>query len=362
MEQSLFVEYAVKYLKALALGYVETVNGSKNPLTYLHKTLLRPEYSVSGQWNSVFAQNSLVAADIVAMDSDLPLKRRDVLGRASGDIPKQGLKLYLNEKQMTEIDTLMAQNAPEATIVSKIFADVPRAIGGIYESNEAIFLEMASSGMALVSDTETVGTGIRVDCGYFNENKFGASTAVWSDFDDATPVDDIERVISKAIGDGNSIEHIYMDKYAFMQLAKSKQILDLYAFSRNYVGDTRFAPDQDALKTLIQNKFGVTITVIDRTVRYERNGIKTSVKPWKEGSVLLAKSGQLGSLTYARLAEQAHPVKNVDYQLVDNYILVSKYATNQPSLAEFTTSQARVIPVMTNVDQLYLLDTKTVQA
>lgn len=362
MVQSIFSEYAFKYFKSLALGYLETVNGSKDPLKYLHKTLLRPDYSVSGQWSSVFAQHSLVAADIVSMDSDLPLKRRDVLGRASGDIPKQGMKLYLNEKQLTEIDTLIAQNAPEATIVAKIFADLKRVIGGIYESNEGLFLEMLSSGMALVSDLDTVGTGIRVNCGYYNENQFGTSGAVWSDKDNATPIDDIDRVLSKGTGDGNSIEHMYIDKFSFTNLMKTAQIIDLYAYNRNYVGDSKFAPDQDALKTLLQSKFGVGITIIDRTIRYERDGVRTSVKPWKEGAVVFTKSGELGSLTYARLAEQAHPVAGVDYQLVDNYILTSKFRSNTPSVAEFTTSQARVIPVITNVDQIYTLDSKTVQA
>lgn len=362
MEQSLFLEWVTKYFKNLALGYVETINGSKNPLTYLHKTLLRPDYSVTGQWDSVFAQNSLVAADIVSMDSDLPLKRRDVLGRASGDIPKQGMKLYLNEKQLTDIDTLIAQNAPEATIVSKIFADVPRSIGGLHESNEGLFLEMLSTGMALVSDMDTVGSAIRVNCGYFNENQFGTAGAVWSDSENATPIDDIDKIVSKATGDGNAIEHIYLDKTSFSNLAKTEQVVDLYAFNLKYNGDKKFAPDQEALKALLQNRFGVSVTIVDRTIRYERDGVKTSVKPWKDGGVVFAKAGVLGSLTYARLAEQAHPVAGVEYQLVDNYILVSKFRSNTPSLAEFTTSQARVIPVITNVDQIYTLDSKTVQA
>jgi hypothetical protein len=46
----------------------------------------------------------------------------------------------------------------------------------------------------------------------------------------------------------------------------------------------------------------------------------------------------------------------VTYQKVDGYILVSKYSKNDP-LREFTSSQALVLPVIENVDTIYILNT-----
>lgn len=57
-----------------------------------------------------------------------------------------------------------------------------------------------------------------------------------------------------------------------------------------------------------------------------------------------------------------HPVAGVSYETADNYILVSKYRENRPSLREYTTSQARVVPVISNPDRIYTQDIKTVQA
>jgi hypothetical protein len=59
------------------------------------------------------------------------------------------------------------------------------------------------------------------------------------------------------------------------------------------------------------------------------------------------------------LAEETHQSKSVDYQKVDDFILVSKYHKNDP-IREFTSSQALALPVINNVDSIYILDTKEV--
>ena len=61
------------------------------------------------------------------------------------------------------------------------------------------------------------------------------------------------------------------------------------------------------------------------------------------------------------MGEQDAPVAGVSYQTADDFILVSKYRKNDP-LAEFTSSQARVVPVICNVEQIYQIDTNLVTA
>ena len=58
------------------------------------------------------------------------------------------------------------------------------------------------------------------------------------------------------------------------------------------------------------------------------------------------------------MAEEGTPVGGgVEYAKVDDYILISKYSKNDP-LQEFTSSQALVLPVIENVDEIYVLDTQ----
>lgn len=103
-----------KNFPKLILAIVEKLNDkNQTQLSYMFKQLLKTDYSVDGRWASLTGQYTRVAADVVAMDSPLPLKKRDSLEKASGELPKMGMELFLNEKQMTDIDTLLAQGFDE---------------------------------------------------------------------------------------------------------------------------------------------------------------------------------------------------------------------------------------------------------
>ncbi|MCZ4244973.1 major capsid protein [Pedobacter punctiformis] len=364
MEPSLFTAWVAKYFKPLVAKVVEKINGTKTPATYLHKTMLRKEYSPTLKWNSINVEGSTVAADVVAMDSPLPLKKRDSISKADGDIPKLGMKLALNERTMTDLDIL--SNSPgnqESSIVQKLFQDTAKAITGIYEVLEMMFLQALSSGVTLIADTANVGLGIRIDFGYKAENKFGVSV-VWSAGATGTPISDFNRVKDKADADGNSITTVMMDQFAFNNMLKSTELKQAYAGSLGIAVNTTSVlptPNMEQATSFILGQFGWTLKIVNRTVRIERDGVKTNVKPWQEGSVVFLTSEEVGSLTWGTLAEMNHPNKAVTYQTADQFILVSKYHKVDP-LKEYTSSQALALPVINNVDEIYQLDTKTVQA
>ncbi len=362
MERSAFIEWINKYFKGIVVRVTETINDSNaESLTYLFKEMLRKEFSVTGKWESISTLNTRVSADFVAMDSSLPLKRRDAIGRASGDIAKSGMELWLNEKQLTELDAMVAQNASNAEVVAKLFQDTPRVITGIFELMEKSFLEGLSTGVTVVEDTENVGTGVRLDFGYLDANKFGVQT-LWNNVN-AKPLNDLIKARKKARLDGHAITDVYMDDVTFDYFVATAQVREYFAWSLKFVGESVPTPTLEDINVALKrdNKYKFTIHVIDRTVINEKNGVRTVVTPWDEGKVILTGTTQVGVLSYARLAEQNHPVEGVAYETADDYILVSKFRQNRPSLAEFTTSQARVVPVICNVDQIYQIDTKVVQ-
>jgi len=345
------------------LSTVETLNGSASaPSPYLHRRMLRKVFSPSGKWESISIANTQVMADIVAMNSSLPLKRRDSLAVASGSIPKMGVEFALDEQQLTDIDYMITTGIPDTRISALLLADTRKALNAIYERNENIFLKGLSSGIALVDDVENVGTGIRLDYGYLDANKFGVEV-LWSDIS-SKPFDDIERVLTKATSDGNVITKVMLDRTTFNNLAKTTQAKELFAFSQSFVGVNIPAPSLGQLNMFTSDRYGFVFEIVERSFRYEKNGNQTPVKPWAEGSVVFLTQDEVGSLTYAALAEAnpAHQVAGVNYQLVDDIILLSKWGQNKPYLAEFTSAQARVVPVINNVNEIYLIDTKTVEA
>lgn len=354
MKESLFVKYT-SWLSAIILGVVTKINGGKTELTYLHKSMLTEELSVDLKWSTLTVNSTIVAADIVAMDSPLPLKKRDAIGTANGDITKMGMKKKLTEKQLSDIDILVNKKVENKVIVEKIFNDAISCTMGIYEKMEYVFLSALSTGVALIEDTENVGTGVRIDYGYSDANKFGVVKS-WSDTA-AKPLDDIQRVIKEARSKGVSLKFMMMDQSTFDNLAANEQTRQYFAFSQNFVGSSVPVPDQEQVNMMLQKRYKLTIVIVDRTVITERDGARTVQTPWAENKVVFLETQKVGRLVYGILAEETRQSKAATYAKAGKYILLKKWSEEEP-FSEHTSSQALAIPVIDAVDSIYLLDSE----
>lgn len=361
MEQSQFIAFIRKWFTATLRIILARINGSEQAPNYLHEQLLRREYSVTGMWETVQFDGTLVAADYVALDSSLPLKSRDSMGSVTGKIPKMGLEKQKNEQEIQDLQTMQSQNVPETTLVRRLFNDVESVVGGIKERNEASFLQGFSTGIALVNDDTKPGAGVRIDYGYKNENKFGVSK-LWSDAT-STPLTDINtRILSKASKDGKRVNRVYVDLATMNNIKKTAEAKDLYAVSIGNFSDTnRPTPSTSRLNDAVRAEYGFEFVVVDRSVTVEdKAGNRSTFKPWAAGMVAATTSDTVGAIFYSTPAEANARVGGVEYETVDDYILVSMFRVNRPSLAEVTNAQARVAPVIGTT--VYLMDSTTVQA
>lgn len=317
-------------------------------------------FSADGRWSSILAEYTRVAADVVSLDSELPLKSRDTIETAHGNIPKLGMKLYLTEKQMKDVDSMIAQNMPLGRIVDAIFADAPRTIEGIWERIEDLFLSELSSGVGLSSRNN--GTGIRIDMNFYEANKFNVSSA-WN-AENSTPLDDIQALVDKSMDDQNVLTDVWMDDTALQLLYKNKQVRDQFAFNQGIATTgTSLVPvlDLDKITQIFRTKWNINVHRVARKVKTEINGVTQNHSPWQKGMMTFVCDEKVGSLVWTTVAEATRPIANVNYESVDEYILVSKYSTTDP-LREFTSSQAMVVPILNNVDRIYTLDTQTAKA
>lgn len=362
MNTSLFLDYVKKYFSGVVTQVVSAIYPKDEELTYIHDQLLDEKYSVDGTYSSIQGMNKYVAADVVSMDSQIDLKSRPSLKTASGEIVKMGIKYSLNEKQQTDLDTMLATNQNDSNLVpilDAIFDDTKRVIVGIKERMELMFLQGFSTGvMEAIDPSDNKGLSVRIDFGYKTDQKFGV-TALWSDAT-AKPVTDIKRVLDKASENGERPTKMYMDRKSFDNLAKSDEVKGFLTAFLN-TSATPYISNQ-AVRDFFFAELDLEIQVIDRVVRIEDNkGDVIALKPWKEGMVILTHRGRVGSNVYATLAEERRPVNGVDYMKAMAYILVSKFSKNDP-LEEFTKAEARVLPVVTQVDRIWQLDTTTIQA
>lgn len=361
MNESLFHAYIAKFFPKLQT-FIEKVNGKRNgQLTYLHKdtSILRKEYSPDNKWESGSIDTKYVAADFVAVDSELPIKSRDSIASANGKIPKSGIQRILKESDILNIRVMEAQGDTQRQIARKLAQDPVACSTGLDEKNEYNFLFGLSNGYIAVKDDDNPNALLRVNFNYLSQNCFGVESK------GLLTLDDIKRVVSKADADGNTIIQIWIAKSTYDALRQTRGARELVA---NYNG--QIFTDDSNLPVPTATKFneafaddnnGITFRVIDRSVFLEANGVKKSVKPWNANKVIFVCSTMIGALVYGRLAEQTNPVKQVDYQTIDEYKLISKYSLTNP-LREVTSGQQFVIPVIENVEQIYSLDISEAQA
>ena len=353
MKESLFIEYVKKIFPKLQT-IIEKVNGKRgNKLTYLHKTMLRKEYSADQKWESASVNTTYVSADMVAMDSPLPAKNRDSIAHANGTLPKVGMKKILRETQINAINIMKAQGASFTSIANKLTNDPVACSVGIDEKNEANFLTALSNGIVIVEDENNTGTGLRINFNYMPENCFGVEEPNFISYDD------IKNVLSKADADGNSITTIMLALSTYNAIRQTQWAKELVA---NYRGQTVVEGTKLPVPTasLFDEAFaddnnGIKFLKVDRTVISEKNGKRKPYKPWNANKIIFLTTEEVGALVWGTLAEKTNPVSGVVYSTVDEYKLISKYSKNDP-LQEFTSGQALVLPVIENVDQIYSLD------
>jgi len=356
MSASNFTDLIKKYFQALATRYYEQINGSSEAPKYLHETMLTEEYSADMTYTSISGDFTRVTADVVSYDSPLPLKKRASLSKAKGDIPKMGMKYVLDEKQMNMLGILRQQPGRLAELAKKVFQDVFNGIFGIKELIEYAFHVGLSSGVTIIPDATNAGKhGIRIDFGVPAEN-FSGVVKKWSD-SSAKPVDDIKRIRKQARGKGIKHAHIWMDDATATRLLTNDQIRSSYAFSRGFTGSDIPNPTESQLMTLFKNEWKLNLHIMERSFTFELNGTRTVKDGWTPNMVVFTVDTNVGSLVYSTLAEENFPVKDVDYAKPNAYILVSKSGSTDP-VSEKTATQAIVIPVLQNVEELFYLDTE----
>lgn len=358
MNASLFLEYIDKYFRLVVGKITEKFNDKSKEPTLLHKTMLTEEYSADLSWGATELNNSVVAADVVALDSSLPLKSRSKISNATGKLPKIGLKMRKGEKLITDVNVMVARGAQESEIAAKIFDDTTKVIKSVDIRAEIMFLEALSTGACLVEDDdENTGTGVRVEFGYKDENTFKCLGSPWGASGE-TPQDDIQQMFDKAHEDSNSISHVYLSKKFFDRFRHSKQGKLLVANYNNAVivnQDLLPVPSRATFLEALADEYGATFHIVDSVFKVEKSdGSKVNVKPWKEANVVGVPAEVVGRLVYGTLAEETNPVAAVNYQKSGSHILVSKYSKTDP-LEEFTAAQSLCLPVIDGADGIYTL-------
>jgi len=357
MNESLFARYIDTFYPKLQtiITRVNNKRTKEEALPYYHKnkSILRRVYSPDNKWKTTTVNVKYVAADYVAMDSPLPLKKRDSFKSNSGELPKQGIKRKRGETDINNLRIMELQgNAPE--IVRAFTNDAVFCSTGIDERNEYAFLKGLYDGCVDVQDSEsTDGTVMRVSYNYLDSHMMSVEEK------GTLAVSDLRRAIEKADEDGNPISRIWIDKLVYDALRQTQEAKELVANYQGltYTSSTKLpVPTPARFDEAFADEFGgIQFEKVNRKVLVESNGVRTYVKPFGKERVILCSDTMLGALVYGRCAEADHRVDGVAYQEVDTYKLISQYSKNEPSLQEVCSAQSFSLPVIEDTEGIYVL-------
>jgi len=329
-------------------------NDSESAIQPEYKRYLRPVFSPDMKFSSLSSNTSIVAANLVALDSELPLKSRGKFSTADGEVPKIGMKKFLNESQLQAIQNMIARGGFEDQVVQRLFSDMNDSVAGVYERLDFMFYQALSTGRVLIEDSENVGTGIEADFGIPASNKLGVQLP-WTE-SAANPIEDIENAISAARAQGVSPRYVFMDKATFSAFKNNESVKNAFAGSQRVDPSFLFRVSTEEISAYLLTEFNITAIIVDKLIASEIGGQKIAVEPWSKGAVVFTTTLDLGSLTYSQLAEATSRVPGVQYGTVDSFILTSMFRKNDP-LREYNSVQALAITVLSGVDSIFHIDT-----
>lgn len=365
MEASLFQEYA-PYFKVVVGKVTEKLNGENvaNEPAMLHKTMLKEVFSADLRWGATTFNNSVVAADVVSLESSLPLKSRPKLENASGVLPKMGVKYQQGEQLITDVASLTASlGADDAQVIARVFNDVPRVIKGMDVRKELMFRRALSTGVSLVTDEDNIGTAVRAAFGYKEEHTFYC-TNLWKGTS-PKPITDIRKMVDAAIANGDPLNHIYIQREYFNLARQSAEGKQLYAFANAVTvteGTVLPVPSKSAFLAALQDEFDAEFHIIQGNFAVENaDGSVKMVSGWADGAIVGTPDTVVGRLVYGKTAEMLKPTNGVDHEMSGTHTLVMKWSVNDPK-TEWTGAEATCLPVIDGGAGIYVLNANTKKA
>ena len=299
-----------------------------------------------------------VMADVVALDSNVPLKGREFIEKIKGEIPKIEVGRAKNERDFFRINelrnavALYPNNASvKNQLINAIYDDGLFVVNAINARLEHISKSLLSKGVY------TTNSGVKLDFKVKSKNAsidwFNVANA--STFD---PIKDLRDAQAEALKSGYRYTTAVMDLATFHQFVKSEKVIKFSAsFAQNAFGLAQ-EPTLAQLNNALASQNLPTITIWESYVNEEgKDGTLTAMSGWELGNIHLATSDDFGNTQYTISPEATIDLNETSKSTVSDFILVSVLGEANP-MRVLTKGTAFATPVLNNVKQKLILKTK----
>lgn len=313
------------------------------------------------KWETLTGEKGApVIADIISFDSSAPQKKREVIGKMSGDIPKTAIKRGMNESDWNEYQQLSRDcngDADLQAILDLAFKDQDFVYNGVRGRFEWWCMQLMSKGGFALNSTNNNGivTEEFVGCGMPVANQKVAA-ADWSNATSANGLQDIDNVITAAAADGISISYVIMRTNDLNLLKKQKSTIDAIKGWLNNSG--KLTVTQKVINNYLEEQYNrpVTIVAVQPAVRIENaDHQRTTVNPWENHRITFLPDLQVGNIQHGPIAAEASDAYNKKaITLKRDFVFLSKWSELEP-FKEWTKAEANAIPVVDDPDSVYIM-------
>jgi hypothetical protein len=318
--------------------------------------------STSLNFQSVIGRSRIeAAASIIARGSAAPLRVRATLEKISGEVPVISEKFSMKESDYRDYLALQGMSVNDevkkAQLLNLMFGDLVKAGNAAMKRLDYMVLEGLYSGaISLTTTNNPDGTVLNtaIDLLMPAGNKTTVGTD-WATAASATPIADIQAVVTYQATRGVTLAKILMSPVLFLRFIKTTEVKGLLSTWLGMKG-TSIMPTLDNINSfLIANRYP-EIEIVDVNIGVEKDGVISVLRPFGDDNAVFIPAGPLGEVKNALAMEQIRPVEGVAYATYNNSLL-SKWAENEP-FAEWTKVEFNAFPAIDAIDQVHILDTK----
>jgi hypothetical protein len=333
----------------------------------VYPNLFPLKFTPTLNWKTLKSETGIpVAADVVSYDASAPTKTRDVVGRASGDIPKIEIKRVMGESKLNEYKQLThyaGNDAAQMELIRFVYDDVDFVFKGVNARLEWLALQALSTGLVSLTKNNNEGlvTETSVNFNIPSANKLGYNTfaakVAWTVANAATskPISNIKEVVKAAKAKGRRVNYILMDNDTFDALAVSAETISYAASWVVKATNLALTPNIESVNAALRSNGLPEIKIVDSLVTLEKaDGTRTTVSPWASGKITFISEMVVGNTWHGPIA--AEDVATEAVKTKRQHILIQKWGQVEPT-AEFTKGTANAFPVLNDPDGIWMLDT-----
>lgn len=343
--------------------FIDTAKSKFAPVWYgKYFTMGTPKPTLS--YSTIIGRSRIeAAASIVDRDSKTPLRSRQGLDKLTGEVPAIKEMFKMKESDWRDYLTIQAlsttEEAKKSQILSLIWNDVEKVGNAAHKRLDYMCLEAISTGFITVTATNNPDGVVtdNIDLLMASTN-FKTVTVSWDGAVNATkPITDIKAVVDAAENAGKSFAKMLMTKSRFLKLAASDEARNLVSGTLRINSKDQVAPTLDQVNDYLSKALLPIIELVNEVIGIEKDGVITTVKPFKDENVSFIPDGKLGVINNALAIEELKPVENVSYGRFRN-ALISKWSENEP-FGEFTKVEFNAFPGVEAIDGIFILQTTT---